>query len=206
MSSLAGTVKCFLYAWFYIADLKKDPVEGFSAGLRGEGDDIYKWEVLILGPPDTPYNAVDMDCRAVASLKASTITKFDASHVDKNGNVCISILHAPGDDQWGYEKPEERWLPVHTVETILLSVISMLADPNRESPANVDAAREMKEKKMTNAPAQGLYKTTDVDHKALGDQSAYGKAFFSLANVLIEVRNSVDVSFNAPTCTLLTCG
>ncbi|VDM51306.1 unnamed protein product [Toxocara canis] len=46
--------------------------------------------------------------------------------------------------------------------------------------------REMKEKKMTNAPAQGLYKTTDVDHKALGDQSAYGKAFFSLANVLIE--------------------
>ncbi len=35
---------------------------------------------------------------------------------------------------------QERWLPVHTVETILLSVISMLADPNYESPANVDAA------------------------------------------------------------------
>ena len=31
-------------------------------------------------------------------------------------------------------------MPVHTVETILLSVISMLADPNFESPANVDAA------------------------------------------------------------------
>lgn len=60
--------------------------------------------------------------------------------VDKEGNVCISILHDPGDDRWGYEKPEERWLPVHTVETILLSVISMLADPNHDSPANVDAA------------------------------------------------------------------
>ena len=60
--------------------------------------------------------------------------------VDKDGNVCISILHEPGDDRWGYEKPEERWLPVHTVETILLSVISMLADPNHDSPANVDAA------------------------------------------------------------------
>lgn len=60
--------------------------------------------------------------------------------VDKEGNVCISILHEPGDDRWGYEKPEERWLPVHTVETILLSVISMLADPNHDSPANVDAA------------------------------------------------------------------
>ena len=37
-----------------------------------------------------------------------------------------------GDDRWGYEKASERWLPVHTVETILVSVISMLADPNDE--------------------------------------------------------------------------
>ena len=58
----------------------------------------------------------------------------------KTGDVCISILHEPGEDKWGYEKPEERWLPIHTVETILISVISMLADPNDESPANVDAA------------------------------------------------------------------
>ena len=65
-----------------------------------------------------------------------THTAVDAS----NGEVCISILHEPGEDKWGYEKPEERWLPVHTVETILISVISMLADPNDESPANVDAA------------------------------------------------------------------
>eukprot|EP00795_Rhopilema_esculentum_P016044 gene16044-biopygen5405 len=60
--------------------------------------------------------------------------------VSKEGDVCISILHEPGEDKYGYEKPEERWLPVHTVETILLSVISMIADPNDESPANVDAA------------------------------------------------------------------
>ena len=30
--------------------------------------------------------------------------------------VCISILHDPGDDKYGYEKASERWLPVHTVE------------------------------------------------------------------------------------------
>lgn len=58
----------------------------------------------------------------------------------KNGDVCISILHEPGEDKFGYEKPEERWLPIHTVETIMISVISMLADPNGDSPANVDAA------------------------------------------------------------------
>jgi len=60
--------------------------------------------------------------------------------VDRDGNVCISILHEPGADKWGYEKASERWLPVHTVESILISVISMLADPNDQSPANVDAA------------------------------------------------------------------
>lgn len=60
--------------------------------------------------------------------------------VAKNGDVCISILHDPGEDKFGYERPEERWLPIHTVETIMVSVISMLADPNEESPANLDAA------------------------------------------------------------------
>jgi ubiquitin-protein ligase len=43
-------------------------------------------------------------------------------------------------DKWGYESASERWLPVHSVETIMLSVISMLSDPNDQSPANVDAA------------------------------------------------------------------
>ena len=57
--------------------------------------------------------------------------------------MCISILHDPGEDKFGYERPEERWLPIHTVETILVSVISMLADPNDESPANLDAAVRM---------------------------------------------------------------
>lgn len=61
-------------------------------------------------------------------------------NVYDDGTVCISILHAPGEDKWGYEKASERWLPIHTVESILVSVISMLSSPNDESPANLDAA------------------------------------------------------------------
>lgn len=72
--------------------------------------------------------------------KMKFLTEIWHPNIDKVGNVCISILHEPGDDRYGYEKAAERWLPVHTVETILISVISMLADPNFESPANVDAA------------------------------------------------------------------
>ena len=44
-----------------------------------------------------------------------------------DGRVCISILHAPGDDPMGYETSAERWSPVQSVEKILLSVVSMLA-------------------------------------------------------------------------------
>ena len=54
-----------------------------------------------------------------------------------DGNVCISILHPPGDDPLMYERSSERWSPIQSVEKVLLSVISMLAEPNIESPANI---------------------------------------------------------------------
>lgn len=38
--------------YFYLSELNKNPVEGFSAGLIDEND-IFRWEVLIIGPPDT---------------------------------------------------------------------------------------------------------------------------------------------------------
>ena len=59
--------------------------------------------------------------------------------------MCISILHPPEEDKYGYEAISERWSPVQSPETILLSVISMLGEPNDESPANIDAARMWRE-------------------------------------------------------------
>ena len=60
-------------------------------------------------------------------------------NIYKNGQVCISILHE-GSDQFGYEKDIERWSPTHGINTIMLSIISMLSAPNFESPANLDAS------------------------------------------------------------------
>lgn len=40
----------FIYK--FVSELNKNPVEGFSAGLIDDND-IYRWEVLIIGPPDT---------------------------------------------------------------------------------------------------------------------------------------------------------
>ncbi|MCJ1287635.1 Ubiquitin-conjugating enzyme E2 7 [Xylographa opegraphella] len=64
-----------------------------------------------------------------------------------SGLVCISILHAPGDDPNHYEHASERWSPIQSVEKILISVMSMLAEPNDESPANVEAAKMWREKR-----------------------------------------------------------
>ena len=38
------------------------------------------------------------------------------------------------------ETADERWRPILGVEAILLSVISMMNDPNINSPANIDAS------------------------------------------------------------------
>ena len=54
--------------------------------------------------------------------------------------MCISILHPPGEDAMSNETAEERWRPILGVEAVLLSVISMLNDPNINSPANIDAS------------------------------------------------------------------
>ena len=62
-------------------------------------------------------------------------------NVYEDGKVCISILHPPGEDEFNsQESADERWRPILGVEQILVSVISMLSDPNDESPANLDAA------------------------------------------------------------------
>ena len=38
------------------------------------------------------------------------------------------------------ETADERWRPILGVEAILLSVISIMNDPNINSPANIDAS------------------------------------------------------------------
>jgi ubiquitin-conjugating enzyme E2 R len=56
-----------------------------------------------------------------------------------DGRLCISILHQPGDDEMSGETAAERWSPVQRVETVLISVLSLLDDAEVSSPANVDA-------------------------------------------------------------------
>ncbi|ONI00290.1 hypothetical protein PRUPE_6G080700 [Prunus persica] len=129
-----------------LKDLCKNPVDGFSAGLVDENN-IFEWSVTIIGPPDTLYEGGFFN--AIMSFpnnypNSPPTVKFTSDiwhpNVYPDGRVCISILHPPGEDPNGYELASERWTPVHTVESIVLSIISMLSSPNDESPANVEAA------------------------------------------------------------------
>ncbi|KAJ2438074.1 Ubiquitin-conjugating enzyme E2 14 [Coemansia sp. RSA 2424] len=71
-------------------------------------------------------------------------TKIWHPNIFLDGRVCISILHDAGDDPHQYEDAGERWSPAQSVESILLSVVSILSSPNPDSPANVEAAKEMR--------------------------------------------------------------
>ncbi|KIW89673.1 uncharacterized protein Z519_09829 [Cladophialophora bantiana CBS 173.52] len=57
-----------------------------------------------------------------------------------DGRLCISILHAPGEDIMSGESAGERWSPAQRVESVLISILSLLDDPEISSPANVDAS------------------------------------------------------------------
>ncbi|GAU87152.1 hypothetical protein RvY_00045 [Ramazzottius varieornatus] len=106
-----------------LQSLQKEKTEGFTAKLV-QDDNLFEWEVAIFGPPDTLY--------AGGYYKA-----------------IMNILHPQTDNQRSGELPSERWNPTQNAYSVLMSIISLLNEPNTNSPANVEASimyRRWKEK------------------------------------------------------------
>lgn len=130
-----------------LLDLAKNPIDLVSVGLTDDSN-LYDWEILIMGPDGTLYEGGFFKARLVFPSDfpnmpptMTFISEMWHPNVYKDGKVCISILHPPGEDAFNsQESADERWRPILGVEQILISVISMLSDPNDESPANLDAA------------------------------------------------------------------
>lgn len=130
-----------------LKDMTNNPPEGISVGLGDDGN-IFKWELMICGPENTLYEGglfkCDLDFPRDFPNSPPIMTfrsKMWHPNVYEDGKVCISILHPPGEDEHNQqESADERWRPILGVESIVISVISMLSDPNDESPANLDAA------------------------------------------------------------------
>jgi len=68
-------------------------------------------------------------------------------NIYSDGRLCISILHAPGEDMMSGESAGERWSPAQQVESVLISILSLLDDAEISSPANVDASVMLRDNK-----------------------------------------------------------
>jgi ubiquitin-conjugating enzyme E2 G1 len=124
--------------------LTNDPVENVI--LEINPSNIFEWNFVIFGPKDTPYEGGTY--QGILSIpkeyplrppQVKFTTKLFHPNVYTDGKLCISILHE-GKDEFGYEHISERWNPSHSVNSILMSILSIISSPNFESPANVDAS------------------------------------------------------------------
>jgi len=84
-----------------------------------------------------------------------------------DGQLCISILHKPGEDLMSGEAASERWSPLQGVESVLRSVLLLLDDPEINSPANVDASVLYRDNKE--AYAKKARETVDRSKKDIPD-------------------------------------
>ncbi|EER31441.1 hypothetical protein CTRG_05171 [Candida tropicalis MYA-3404] len=129
-----------------------DPKKGIpSFHIELDDDNIFLWNigVMVLNP-DSLYHGgyFKGQMRFPQDFPFSPPSfRFTPAlyhpNVYRDGRLCISILHQGGDPT--SDEPEsETWSPAQTVESVLISIISLLDDPNGNSPANIDASVEFR--------------------------------------------------------------
>lgn len=122
--------------------------------IRLENDNIYLWDVgLYISNKDSKYNGAFLkgQMRFPTNYPFAPPTfRFTPSifhpNVYADGRLCISILHEAG-NMYSDEPSNENWSPAQCVESILISILSVLDDPNINSPANVDASKLFRDNK-----------------------------------------------------------
>lgn len=118
-------------------------------------EDIRKWTARIKGPIDTPYEEgiFEMilsfdDDYPVKPPSVKFITPMYHPNIYRDGKICVDILQS------------HEWTPAQNVRTILVSIMSLLMDPNSSSPANRDAAELYdKDKKAYDKKVREFIKT-----------------------------------------------
>jgi ubiquitin-conjugating enzyme E2 D/E len=120
-----------------LIDLRKDPPAGCSAGPINDSD-MFKWEGVIMGPSDSPYHGgifnMTVDFPTDYPFKPPRVmftTKIYHPNINKDGFICLDIL-------------KTNWSPALTISKVLLSVLSMLTDPNPDDPLVPEIANEYK--------------------------------------------------------------
>lgn len=110
-----------------LKDLQKDPPTSCSAGPAAP-DDLFHWQATIMGPQDSPYAGGVFTVKIhfppdypFKPPKVNFSTKVYHPNINSNGSICLDIL-------------KEQWSPALTVSKVLLSICSLLTDPNPDDP------------------------------------------------------------------------
>ena len=111
-----------------IKDLNNFELSNFiSAGPVSE-DNIFTWSAKINGPKDSPYEggifllAIDFPKEyPFKPPKINFITKIYHPNINSGGSICLDILNS-------------QWSPALTISKTLLSICSLLTDPNPDDP------------------------------------------------------------------------
>lgn len=120
-----------------------------------DDENVFKWNMaLMVVNPDSYYTGGYFKCTMqFPSNYPYSPPDFRFSdplwhpNIYPDGRICISILHAPGEDIMSGETSGERWSPAQRVESVLISILSLLDDPEINSPANVDASVMFRDQK-----------------------------------------------------------
>lgn len=116
-----------------LTDLARDPPAQCSAGPVG--DDVFHWQATIMGPNESPYQGgvffltihfpTDYPFKPP---KVAFTTRIYHPNINSNGSICLDILRS-------------QWSPALTISKVLLSICSLLCDPNPDDPLVPEIAR-----------------------------------------------------------------
>jgi ubiquitin-protein ligase len=119
-----------------IREMEMDAPANCSAGPIG--DDIGIWAAHICGPTGTPYEGgfFKLMIRFPASYpfvppSVRFITRIYHCNISASGDICLDVL-------------KENWSPALTISKILLSVCSLLSEPNPSDPLVPDIAEQLR--------------------------------------------------------------
>ena len=98
-------------------------------------NNILQWEALIIGPPETIWDGATLKLILNFSEEypnkppeVQFLAEVYHPNVYSNGKICLDIL-------------TNTWTPIYDVHAVLLSIQSLLTDPNPNSPANNEASK-----------------------------------------------------------------